>query len=147
MLARSLWVVSDADQLLSGSDIQVFRPLSNGSYGLDPEVDIGLDYRPDIAVGPDGEIVTINTNDTVSVFHPNGTLALNFGSHGSARGGFKQPADVAFAPDGRIVVAEPGNYSIRVFHPNGTPAFEFGSRGIGDGAFDTPYHVAVAPDG
>ena len=87
------------------------------------------------------------------VQHPNGSLvpsgsfALGFGSYGSVSREFDSPTDVAVAPDGRIVVAEPGNYSIRAFHSNGTAALEFGSRGSGDGHFYTPRYVAVAPDG
>ena len=87
------------------------------------------------------------------VQHPNGSLvpsgsfAFGFGSYGVVSRYFDSPTDVAVGPDGRIVVAEPGNYSIRVFHPNGTAAFEFGSRGSGDGHFYTPRHVAVGPDG
>ena len=78
---------------------------------------------------------------------PSGSFALGFGSYGSVSREFDSPTDVAVGPDGRIVVAEPGNYSIRVFHPNGTAAFEFGSHGSGDGHFDIPRHVAVGPDG
>ena len=102
----------------------------------------------DIAVGPDGRVVVSSeTNHSVQVFHPNGSLALAFGSYGSLREGFNSPTDVAVGPDGRIVVAEPGSNSIQVFHPNGSLAAEFGSRGAADGEFYAPARVAVGPDG
>ena len=78
---------------------------------------------------------------------PSGSLAFEFGSFGSVSREFDSPTDVAVGPDGRIAVAEPGNYIVRVFHPNGSAALEFGSRGHGDGHFNTPRHVAVGPDG
>ena len=101
----------------------------------------------DVAVASDGKIVTSSSNHSVQVFHPNGTLALRFGSYGSVQGGFDSPTDAAVAPDGRIVVAEPGSRSIRVFYPNGTFEFSFGSHSSGDEGFYVPREVAVAPDG
>ena len=119
----------------------------------------------DIAFGPDGRLVVTDPfNHRVHVYHPvnaarslvqhpngslvpSGSFALGFGYYGSVLREFDSPTDVAVGPDGRIVVAEPGNYSIRVFHSNGTAALEFGSRGSGDGHFYTPRHVAVGPDG
>ena len=78
---------------------------------------------------------------------PSGSFAFDFGSYGSVSREFDSPTDVAVGTDGRIAVAEPGNYIIRVFHSNGSAALEFGSRGHGDGHFNTPRHVAVGPDG
>ena len=101
-----------------------------------------------LAVDRDGRIVVGNVRDSdVTVFHPNGSLALTFGGYGSVQSGFDRPTDAAVGPDGRIVVAEPGNHTISVFHPNGTLAFAFGGHGHGDDAFYEPRHVAVAPDG
>lgn len=148
--------------------VLVYRPLPNGTFSHFPFN--GTTYQPgpngtlmsappdinippwpynnirDIAVGPDGRII-VGRQNNVTVFHPNGTLALTFGGPGSVQGGFDRPTDAAVGPDGRIVVAEPGNVTISVFHPNGTLAFAFGRSGGGDDAFYEPRHVAVAPDG
>ena len=126
--------------------------LPNGTATFGPPVVLdGLppsDYR-DVAVGPNGRIVVSSAdNHSVQVFHPNGSLALSFGSYsGLLRAGFDSPTDVAVGPDGQIVVAEPGSRSIQVFHPNGSLASKFGSLGGADGGFYTPAHVAVGPDG
>ena len=107
----------------------------------------GLYPYGDLDVDQEGRIVA-GWGDYVTVFHPNGTRALAFGGYGStSQGGFDRPTDAAVGPDGRIVVAEPGNRTIIVFHPNGTLDFAFGKYGHGDGAFYTPEQVAVGPDG
>ena len=121
------------------------QPLPNGTLVAVPGIE-AVQSPETLAVGADGRIVVGGAN-RISVFHPNGSLALNFGGYGSVKGGFDRPTDAAVGADGRIVVAEPGNRTISVFHPNGTLAFSFGSYGHGDDAFYTPHYVAVAPDG
>ena len=130
--------------------LRVYRPNGTQAYVLTHSVvrdEQSSERMSDVAVAPDGRIVVGNNNSTVSVYHPNGSLALAFGGYGAVQGGFDRPTDAAVAPDGRIVVAEPGSRTVSVFHPNGTPAFAFGGYGHGDGAFYTPQYVAVAPDG
>ena len=134
--------------------LRVYRSNGTQAYVLahsvvrdDPYNDPRAAFMRDIAVAPDGRIVVGNSNSTVSVYHPNGSLALAFGGYGAVSGGFDRPTDAAIAPDGRIVVAEPGSRTVSVFHPNGTLAVAFGGYGHGDGAFYTPQYVAVAPDG
>ena len=85
-------------------------------------------------------------NDRIQVFHPNGTLALAFGSYGAGPGQFISPSGVAIAPDGRIAVADTGNDRIQVFHPNGTPASAIGTVPDAGRGYAVP-EVAVAPDG
>ena len=132
----------------SGHAVQVYRPLPNGTFAFAFNVNgTGFGQSADIAVGPDGSIVVGRHDNTVSVFHPNGSRALTFGGYGSVQGGFDRPTDAAVGPDGRIVVAEPGNRTISIFHPNGTLDFAFGEYGHGDDAFYEPHHVAVGPDG
>ena len=149
-----------------GEPVGVYRPLPNGTFAYLPLN--GTTYQPGpngtlvavpgieaafvggmsgIAVGPDGEIVVGGGDNHVRVFRPNGTRALTFGGYGSVQGGFDRPTDAAVGPDGRIVVAEPGNHAISVFHPNGTLDFAFGEYSHGDGGFYEPHQVAVGPDG
>ena len=140
---------------IEGDTVRVYRPnatLPNGTavgalahgFGGGPSYSGGV---LDIAVGPDGSVVVSRSDNTVQVYHHNGSLALTFGGYGSVQGGFDRPTDAAVGPDGRIVVAEPGKRAISVFHPNGTLDFAFGSYGSGDDAFYEPHQVAVGPDG
>src|SRR5579862_8798944 len=69
------------------------------------------------------------------------------GSRGSGNGQFIQPFGVAIGRDGRIVVADTGNYRIQVFDATGTFLFTFGSKGTGPGQFELLTSVAVGPDG
>ena len=129
--------------------LRVYRPNGTHAYefahGFVRET---YGYMTGVAVGPNGRImVGDGGNNTVSVYHPNGSLALVFGGHGVVQTGFNRPTDAAVGPNGRIVVAEPGKRTVSVFHPNGTLAFAFGSYGHGDGAFYRPELVAVGPDG
>ena len=156
------------DYVSHPSTVSVFHPYTdrNGSLAYRPALPNGTDsngtvtFGPpvvlrglgdgwlDVAVGPNGRaVVSSEFNHSIQVFHPNGSLALAFGSYGALREGFDSPTDVAVGPDGRIVVAEPGSNSIQVFHPNGSLAAEFGSRGAADGEFYAPARVAVGPDG
>ena len=129
--------------------LRVYRPNGTHAYAFAHGfVRENYGYMTDVAVGPDGRIVVGDGgNNTISVYHPNGSLALVFGGHGVAQTGFNRPTDAAVGPDGRIVVAEPGKRTISVYHPNGTLAFAFGSYGHGDGAFYRPELVAIGPDG
>ena len=125
--------------------LSIYRPNGTDAYETQR---LGQPGFGDVAFAPDGRIVVADyRGHRVLVYHPNGSLATSFGSHGIVSPGFYAPTDVAVAPDGRIVVAEPKNYNIRVFHPNGTAVLEFGSHGASDGDFYAPSRVAVAPDG
>ena len=131
--------------------LRVYHPLSdlspNGTLMYAHAFDVGdVGDVGGLAVGQDGRIL-VGYFDFVSVYNPNGSLALDFGSSGRVRDGFDRPTDTAVGPDGKIVVVEPGSRTVNVFHSNGTLAFTFGSYGHGDGAFYTPHQVAVGQDG
>lgn len=72
---------------------------------------------------------------------------------GTSDGLFSNPAAVAVAPDGSIVVADTGNYRIQVFTATGEFVRRFGSQGTGNGQFGSgmytsgPTSVAVTNDG
>jgi DNA-binding beta-propeller fold protein YncE len=61
---------------------------------------------------------------------------------------FGKPLDVAFLPDGRIVVADGfDNARVVVLDGEGTYLTEFGERGDGPGQFNVVHSLAVGPDG
>ena len=132
--------------------IQVFHP--NGTFALafgSPGNNNGQFYDPHtVSVGPDGRIAVLDAvTDRVQVFHPNGTFALAFEFLHSWTDGNVQrlsgdPYDIAFRPDGRIVVLDTNSH-IQVFHPNGTFALAFGSEGDAPGQFKSLSSVAVVP--
>ena len=99
---------------------------------------------------PDGRILVLDDDGRIQVFHPDGRFYFGFGSYSEDGGRFDSPMGVAVAPDGRIVVADDGNYEygrIHVFHPNGTLDFKINSSALPDVGYWRPSAVAVAPDG
>ena len=61
---------------------------------------------------------------------------------------FGRPQDVAFMPDGRILVADGlDNSRIVMFDPEGTYITAFGEKGTGRGEFDGVHAVATSADG
>lgn len=81
----------------------------------------------------------------VEVFDPDGNHLRTIGKRGSAPGEFNFPSAIAVAPDGRVFVADTGNFRVQVFDPEGNFVTMFGSIGEGPGlmgrakglAFDT----------
>ena len=146
--------------------VQVFDPNGTfafkfGSYGGGGDAGNGsssgsdsggqLAWPVDVAVAPSGRIAVVDFNHSVSVFHPNGTFAFKFRSHGGGGGGvdgqFAWPGGIDVGPSGMIAVADTGNDRIWMFHPNGTLALELGSGIHGNGSLAWPSDVAVAPSG
>ena len=116
--------------------VQVFHP--DGVLRI-PSAAIGVAVD-----GGSGRIATVEYGDSrIWVHHPNGTIAFAFGSYGAGPRQFVSPVDVAFGPDGRIAVADPGHYD-EVFHPNGT--FMFETKGLFDD-YGAPNGIAFDPNG
>ncbi|MBC6935624.1 MAG: TIGR03663 family protein [Chloroflexi bacterium] len=99
-----------------------------GSAGVAPGQ---LSTPRQIAVGPDGKIyVAEEFNHRVSVFNPDGSLALSFGQQGGITGGvFERPNGIAVGPDGSLYVADTWNYRIQKFTPEGEFITAWGQRG------------------
>ena len=78
-------------------------------------------YPTGLTFGPDGNWYVADTHyHRVMVYTPEGRLVRRFGEFGQGDGQFIFPTDVAFAPDGRIFVAEfGGNDRISIFSPEG----------------------------
>jgi hypothetical protein len=66
----------------------------------------------------------------------------------SDRTHFGKPQDVAFMPDGRVLVADGlTNARVVVLDAQGRYVSEFGTKGTGPNQFTTVHGIAVAPDG
>jgi hypothetical protein len=67
---------------------------------------------------------------------------------GSDRTHFARPQDVAFLPDGRILVADGlDNHRVMILDRDGNYLSEFGGPGKGPGQFNGVHAVAVGPEG
>ena len=100
------------------------------------------------SVSPAGELVVADTHEhRVVAFSPAGEVAWTLGAYGKADGEFIYPTDIAFAPDGRIFVAEyGGNDRIQVFGPDRKYLYQFGRCGTAPGAFLRPQALALDSD-
>jgi sugar lactone lactonase YvrE len=79
----------------------------------------------------------VSENHRVEVFAPDGRHIRTIGKRGAGPGEFNFPTFVAVAPDGRVFVADTGNFRVQVFSPDGELLTSFGAAG-GDapGLFD-----------
>lgn len=96
--------------------------------------------------------VVHETGHQVFVFSNDGReLLMTLGEknvEGSDESHLAQPQDVAFFPDGRILVADGlGNSRVLILDADGNYITEFGERGTGRGQFNGVHAVATGPDG
>jgi sugar lactone lactonase YvrE len=95
----------------------------------------------DVAVMPDGSVVTVDNDGDLQIFTPQGEVKQRLPGVTSNGNGL----DVT--PDGRIWVADTSNGRVAIFAA-GAPAGEFrGAGGDAPGHLNQPLDVAVAPDG
>lgn len=92
------------------------------------------------SIAPDGSLVVADTHEhRIVAFSPTGELLWTLGEYGMATGQFIYPTDIAFAPDGRMFVAEYGsNDRVQVFDRERRFLYSFGSFGIEPGQFMRP---------
>jgi sugar lactone lactonase YvrE len=95
------------------------------------------------SVGPDGSFVVADTHEHRFVaYGPTGEIRWTLGSYGLGLGEFIYPTDTAFAPDGRMFVAEyGGNDRIQVFDRERKFLYAFGRAGSGPGEFLRPQSI------
>jgi len=95
--------------------------------------------------------VTDRALQQVFKFSHEGKLLLTLGTERSAgldAAHFNLPADIAFAPDGSVYVADGyGNNRIAKFSPDGTFLLDWGRKGKEAGEFDLPHSVSVDAQG
>jgi hypothetical protein len=96
--------------------------------------------------------VVNETFNTIYVFSNDGTRLLKTlgekNVSGSDKTHFGKPQDVAFLPDGRILVADGlDNHRVIILNREGDYISEFGGKGTGPGQFNGVHALAVGPGG
>lgn len=102
-----------------------------------------------LTVHPDGRVFVVDRDaHEVIIFSPEGRRIGGLGQRHAPGKPFNAPCDIAFAPDGTMVVADGyGNSLVHRFSPEGRHLGAWGSPGGRDGKFSTPHGVWVLPDG
>jgi len=79
--------------------------------------------EPDcVMVSPDRKVyVTDQKANRIHVFDLDGKFLFGFGKFGRAPGEFDQPEDLAFDPDGNLMVADGDNHRLQVLTRDGKP--------------------------
>lgn len=100
-----------------------------------------------IRVDPDGNVWTVDAGSSqIYKFSPSGEqlLHIDVGEMPDKKSRFRGTADIAFAPDGRLLIADGyGNARILEYSADGKRLGEFGAPGDGPGEFNLPHAVAV----
>ena len=106
----------------------------------------------EIRTDPAGNVWVVDApGQVIYKLNPQGHTILTLGAKGKAgmtANTFYLPTDVAFAPNGDIVVSDGyGNARIVRFTAEGKYLSEFGSRGNGPGQFQLPHNVVIDAKG
>ncbi len=135
----------DGSTFVIDKDARVQRIMRDGEVRNEwrmPKWDRGKPVGASIA--PDGSLVVADTHEhRILCYDAQGKRLWELGSYGLEPGQFVYPTDIAFAPDGRMFIAEyGGNDRIQVFGPDRRFLYAFGRCGIGDGEFLRPQSIA-----
>lgn len=106
----------------------------------------------EIRVDPQGNVWVVDAPAHVIIkMNPQGRIVMTLGTKGKAGNGqtsFYMPTDIAFAPNGELVVTDGyGNARIMRFTADGKFLGQFGSRGNGPGQFQLPHNLVVDKQG
>ncbi len=104
-----------------------------------------------VRVDPAGNVWTVDAGSSVVLeFSPDGKqlLRIDVGELPERPSAFRGTADIAFAPGGRIYIADGyGNARVLEYNRQGRRVRQWGSRGTGPGQFDLPHAIAVDREG
>jgi len=106
----------------------------------------------EIRVDPQGNVWVVDApGQLVIKLNPQGHTIMTLGTKGKAgmtQNSFYLPTDVAFAPNGEIVVSDGyGNARLVRFSHDGKYLGQFGARGNGPGQFQLPHNVVIDRQG
>lgn len=103
-----------------------------------------------IRIAPDGSVWTVDAaSSRILKFTPEGKqlLAIEVGEQPPSKSGFNGTADIAFAPDGHLFIADGyGNARILEYSAEGKRLRQWGSPGTGPGQFNLPHGIAIDAD-
>lgn len=136
---------------MAGGAVRHYADIATIDGGATP-----LDGPSGVALGPDGNLYAIDSgHDRVRVFDPSGKEVANWGKGGTGDGEFGFSTvykdggwgDIAFAPDGTVVIADPADSRIQRLKADGTFLQSWGGVGTEPGRFAEVSGVAVGSDG
>jgi DNA-binding beta-propeller fold protein YncE len=106
----------------------------------------------EIRVDPEGNVWVVDApGQAITKLNPQGHTIMTLGTRGK-RGQspdlYYMPTDVAFAPNGEIVMSDGyGNARLLRYSHDGKYLGEFGSRGNGPGQFQLPHNIVIDAQG
>ena len=104
-----------------------------------------------VRVDPAGNVWTVDAGSSrVIQYSPEGRklLTIEVGGLPAEGGSFRGTTDIAFAPGGRLFIADGyGNARILEYDSSGRRIREWGSRGAAPGQFHLPHGIAVDREG
>jgi streptogramin lyase len=103
-----------------------------------------------IRIDPQGNIWTVDAaSSRILKFTPQGKILLDFtvGEQPKTKSQFNGTADIAFAPDGHLFIADGyGNARILEYDANGNRLRQWGTQGEGPGQLNLPHGIAIDTD-
>ncbi len=103
-----------------------------------------------VASDAEGRLYVVDgTNNTVTIFNRDGSVASSWGKKGAGDGEFNEPWGIAVAPDRSVFVADTWNHRIEKFTASGQFVTQWGGydTGTAPGKFYGPRDVAITPSG
>ena len=104
-----------------------------------------------IRLSPDGHVWTVDAaSSRILKFTPQGKLLLtiNVGEQPKTKSTFNGTADIAFAPNGHLFLADGyGNARVLEYSADGRRLNQWGSPGTAPGQFNLPHGIAIDSDG
>jgi DNA-binding beta-propeller fold protein YncE len=106
----------------------------------------------EVRVDPQGNVWAVDAPaHIIYKMNPSGHVVMTLGTKGKpgmTAHNFYLPTDIAFAPNGELVVSDGyGNARIMRFSADGKLLGEFGHRGNGPGEFQLPHNVVIDAHG
>src|SRR3954469_5535435 len=106
----------------------------------------------EIRVDPQGNVWVVDAPaHVITKMNPSGHVLMTMGTRGKpgmTERNFYLPTDIAFAPNGELVVSDGyGNARIMRFSADGRLLGQFGRRGNGPGEFQLPHNVVIDKSG